>query len=115
MDEINQVYEPPQFDFKKILLLVGSAGVLGFAMFMTFLLQNNKDNLSVQPSRAEQVIPTRRPTEVEPSRGPNREQRKPVQSKEDIDEALKELDTADNVLNEIEKSVRTMTPDSFNR
>lgn len=113
MDEINQVYEPPKFDMKKILLLVGSAGVLGFAMFMTFLLQNSKNNLSVQPSRAEQVMPTLKPTEVEPTRGP--EQHKPVQSKEDIDQALKELDSSDTVLNEIEKSVKTMTPDSFSR
>lgn len=112
MDEINQVYESPKFDMKKMFLLLGATGVLGFAMFMTFLIQSNKENLSVHPSRAEQAIPTRKPTVIEPTRA-QVEQHTPINNKDDIDSALKEIDDSGKVINEIEKSVRTLTPDSF--
>lgn len=110
MSELNQVYEQPEFDFKKFALILGSASILGLAMFLTFILRSNTSNLSLQPSRAERRRPeAATPTPSIPIQGDRRGNRgedsvKPIVSKEDLDSAISEIDSISTTVSDIERS-----------
>ena len=109
MSELNQVYEQPEFDFKKFALILGSASILGLAMFLTFILRSNTSNLSLQPSRAERrrpETPTKSPSAAQEDRRQDKENEpvKPIVTKEDLDSAINEIDSISTTVSDIERS-----------